>query len=43
MVWDGAGLSKEEERDWIQDVLGVEPTGFTAEFMQPKEGGLTDS
>lgn len=42
-VWDGGGLSKKtEERGWIQDILGAEPTRFTAEFMQPKERGLTD-
>lgn len=43
MVWDGGGLSKEaEERGWIQDILGAEPTGVTAELMQPKERGLTE-
>lgn len=42
-VWDGGGLSKEaEERSWIQDILGAEPTGVTAEFTQPKEKGLTE-
>lgn len=43
MVRDGGGLFKEaEERGWIQDILEAEPIGFTAEFMQPKEQGLTD-